>query len=103
MTDTAAQFAAHQKANRHLYELNALKVAEGFELNQNALHAFVGSVGGHKVSRDVVASDIAWLKEQGLVRTKVVDNVTVATITERGLDVVDGNTTVPGVARPLPT
>ncbi|HCC5907466.1 TPA: ArsR family transcriptional regulator [Citrobacter freundii] len=57
---------------------------------------------GHKVSRDTVRTQLAWLREQGLVTLSDVSGCYVAEITGRGDEVASGLTTVPGVKKPRP-
>ncbi|ELM3734813.1 ArsR family transcriptional regulator [Edwardsiella piscicida] len=57
---------------------------------------------GHKVSRDSVRTQLAWLREQGLVRLSDVSGCYVAEITGRGDEVANGLATVPGVKKPRP-
>ena len=57
---------------------------------------------GFRVSRDKVRTEIAWLAEQGLVGIEQVEDLLVATLTSRGLEVAEGRTHVPGVKRPSP-
>ncbi len=55
---------------------------------------------GHKVSRDVVRTQLAWLRAQGLVRLSDVGGCYVAEITGSGEDVANGLSGVPGVKEP---
>ena len=57
---------------------------------------------GHKGSRDTVRTQLAWLREQGLVTLSDVSGCYVAEITGRGDEVASGLTTVPGVKKPRP-
>ncbi|BBV67834.1 hypothetical protein STW0522KLE44_42220 [Klebsiella sp. STW0522-44] len=57
---------------------------------------------GHKVSRDAVRTQLAWLREQGLVTISDVSGCFVAEITGRGDEVASGLVTVPGVKKPRP-
>lgn len=57
---------------------------------------------GFTPSRDKVRTELAWLKEQGLIKTDDDPGITIATLTERGLDVARGRVVVPGVKRPSP-
>lgn len=84
-----------------LVVLRALAEDEGYSLNESVIQSILG-VFGHRVSRDRVKTELAWLKEQGLVRIETVVTVQVATITSRGLDVANGSVVVPGVKRPGP-
>ena len=54
-------------------------------------------------SRDDVLTDLAWLRDQALVRLiETVPGVQVAELSARGMDVARGMAIVPGVSRPSP-
>jgi hypothetical protein len=53
-------------------------------------------------TRDQIKTELAWLAEQQLVTSEDHAGLVVATLTERGLDVAEGRTVVPGVQRPSP-
>ena len=57
---------------------------------------------GHKVSRDTVRTQLAWLREPGLVTLSDVSGCYVAEITGRGDEVASGLATIPGVKKPRP-
>lgn len=57
---------------------------------------------GFSQSRDQVRTELAWLREQGLVSYDNDAGIIIATLTERGADAALGRTTVPGVKRPAP-
>lgn len=59
---------------------------------------------GVAASHDQVASDLAWLSEQGLVGLRTIGDTdkVLARITARGIDAANGRAIVPGVARPGP-
>jgi len=98
-------FADLLQADRRLVMLRLLQQSPGYALNSSILLTGLEELG-HRVSRDLVATELAWLAEQNLVRVEQVDTSTkallVATLTERGLDVQAGRATVPGVKRPSP-
>lgn len=94
-------FAEYQTADRKLVLLKALESATQYCCNAYLLRRFADSLG-HVVSADRIAQDLAWLAEQGLVTLEKALDVTVATITERGLDVAQGRAKVPGVQQPAP-
>jgi Fe2+ or Zn2+ uptake regulation protein len=58
------------------------------------------SMEGTAISRATLISDLIRLRDLGLVH--VFADITAAKLTADGLDVADGTTTLPGVARPLP-
>ncbi|AVO33018.1 hypothetical protein [Ottowia oryzae] len=94
-------FERHLAEDRRLVILRMLAHSMGYSANAYAVEAVLGDMG-HVVSTDRVRSDIAWLVEQGLATTTQVGGVTIAKITERGLDTARGKTVVPGVKRPQP-
>jgi len=57
---------------------------------------------GFTPSRDKVRTELAWLKEQGLVTYENDPHILIVSLTERGADVARGRTVVPGVKRPSP-
>ena len=81
--------------------LKALEQDLGYSHNESILHAIVEKFG-HKCSRDQVKTQLAWLREQGLVDLEEVAGIYVATITQRGADVATGRANAPGVKRPSP-
>lgn len=57
---------------------------------------------GFRPSRDRIRTQLAWLREQGLVALDCNRGCHVAHLTERGEEVAKGFATVPGVKRPSP-
>ncbi len=94
-------FADYQTEDRRLVLLRGLEAAAEYQANAYLLRRFCESVG-HLASADRIEADIAWLAEQGLVVRTVNGGVTIAKLTQRGLDVATGAATTPGVARPRP-
>lgn len=94
-------FETFQTEDRRLTLLRALSAAAEYRANAFLLRTYCDTVG-HTVSSDRLAADVAWLDEQGLVKSVAQAGVLVATLTERGLDVAQGRARVPGVARPRP-
>jgi hypothetical protein len=87
--------------DRRLVVLKGLEASAGFKAAQFVLQRYVEQFG-HVVSVDRVRADLAWLAEQGLATVVTPEGVTVATLTQRGLDVASGRAVVPGVTRPAP-
>lgn len=74
----------------------------GYDANESILDDCL-ALYGHKVSRDLVRNHLNWLEEQGLVQIeRLTDGFMVAKITQRGLDVANGEAVVDGVKRPRP-
>ena len=87
--------------DRRLVLLRCLADLPGMRSNSSVLHGHLDH-WGHSVSRDYVKTQLRWLGEQELVTLVDAGGVLVATLTERGHDVVAGTARVDGVARPLP-
>lgn len=81
--------------------LIVLRDMDGYSANDAILTDLVRARGIVN-SVDVVRTELAWLEEQGLVTVERFDELAVATITRRGVDVANGAARVPGVHRPLP-
>jgi len=96
---TKKSFETLQLEDRRLTILQLLKAdndgAHNIRILQRAL-----SAAGHGVSQDRLLQDLAWLKEQTLIQLDDTPSMVVARIAKRGADIVDRNTSVPGVASP---
>jgi hypothetical protein len=95
-------YGQFEREARRLVLLQALQHAAQYRTNNLMLLAYCEAIG-HTVSGDALVADLAWLAEQGLATLAMTGDVTVATLTARGLDVAKGSATVPGVHRPAPT
>lgn len=91
-------FTDHIRNARRLAVLTALFFAPGYCLPDDVLRDLV-SQAGYDSSLDALRADLSFLDETGLVER----NGNVPTLTERGVDVVCGRSTVDGVKRPLPS
>lgn len=87
--------------DRRLRILQLLARSPGYASNAVLIGTALEAVG-HSASSDAIASDLAWLEEQGLVRRRAIADVVVASITPRGADVAQGKAEQPGVRRPRP-
>ena len=81
--------------------LRFLSGAQGYKANSSILHSAAEDFG-LSASRDQIKTELAWLCEQGLVNCHDLAGLTVASLTQRGLDVTAGRCTVPGVQRSSP-
>lgn len=81
--------------------LDALETADAYTANEVVLAQKLAEFG-HRVSRDRLRSDLAWLAEQELLIAQQPGGVWVVTLTARGSDVARGHVQHPGVARPRP-
>ena len=84
--------------DRRLVILRSL-VDVGGEANESILNDCLDAYG-HRVSRDQVRAQLAWLQEQGIVTIEMVGSYMVATLTGRGQDVAEGRCVVPGIKKP---
>ena len=89
--------------DRRLSLLLVLLESSGYSANAFLMRDVAEQVYGHVATNDQVATDIAWLAEQGLVTSKTVGRVTLATLTRRGEDVASGRGSVPGVKKRGPS
>ena len=94
-------FATALAEDQRLRILQLLEQVEGYDLNIHILRDALARVG-HRPSLDRLTTELAWLAEQGLVTTREVGSLVVATATARGLDAACGRARVPGVKRPAP-
>lgn len=94
-------FREVQTEDRRLTLLKCLEAATAYKAAQFVLGRYCEQFA-HIVSQDQIKTDLAWLREQGLVTIEQPEGVYVATLTARGLDVATGRAQQPGVARPQP-
>ncbi|MEC7931494.1 MAG: ArsR family transcriptional regulator [Pseudomonadota bacterium] len=82
--------------------LRLLDGQPGYCANDSVLATAVQSLG-MTCTRDQMRGHVHWLKEVGVVTLLTpIDGVIVATLTERGADVANGRSTLPGIQRPSP-
>lgn len=95
-------FAERLREDRRLVILRLLAEQNAYRTNSSIIHAGLHHLGV-AATRDDVATDLSWLREQSLVFLEDVGaDLCVATLSSRGKDVVDGQAVVPGVSRPSP-
>ncbi|CAM3169081.1 ArsR family transcriptional regulator [Moritella viscosa] len=87
--------------DRRLVILRILNETPSYSANESILDSSL-DVYGHRVSRDVVLSEMHWLAEQGLISLSDAVDTAVAILTQRGIDVATGQALHPGVKRPRP-
>lgn len=93
-------------AGLRLTILRLVAGAEGRTANEHVLQLAAEGFG-FRVSRDRIRTELAWLKDQGVVAVVELERagdraLMVATANGRTLDVVDDRAVVPGIARPSP-
>ena len=79
---TTNDFAAHLAEDRRLVILRVLLESAAYTANEYLLHSMVERLG-HVVSTDRIHTDLAWLKEQGLISVDDVATVLVAKLQAR--------------------
>lgn len=89
-----------QEDRRYLI-LRALNDSKGYRASQLLLQSFIRSFG-QDVSGDVVQGEIAWLEDQGLVRSEKAGQIITVQLLGPGADVAAGRATYPGVRQPTP-
>ncbi len=94
--------------DRRRFILEALNEATGYQLNDLTLKSVLAGFG-HTAGRATIRHDLEWLRDKGLLRIEKLGGdgaadaptVWLGTLTERGADVVGGES-CPGVARRPP-
>jgi len=87
--------------HRLLTILTLLKDDPDYKIDFQLLQASLKLVG-FGVSSVVLMSDLTMLEEMQLISTSNMAGITLAILRNRGVDVADGVTVVPGIARPRP-
>lgn len=87
--------------DRRLKVLRTLQVSNDYRMSDALLQAALAAIGCG-VSVAVIRGDLAWLERQGLVTTTQLAGMTVAILRNEGVDVANGVSVVPGIARPRP-
>lgn len=95
------KFADYIREDRRLQILLALEACPSYRAGHFLLRSVLDGYG-HESSMDVLKGELAWLEEQGLIETRVLGDSIVADLKIRGLDVVQGRVTHPGIKRPQP-
>lgn len=94
-------FAKIVQEDRRLMVLLLLKESDQYSANEHLLRRALDNFG-HNVGKDLLRTELAWLSEQGLLKTTATADVVVAKLTSRGLDVADGRALIPGIKVPEP-
>ena len=70
--------------------------------NEALLQAALAEFGHRSDRADQVLADLAWLRDVQVLTTSQLSALTLATITQRGVDVAHGRAAVPGIKKPRP-
>lgn len=95
---TALELAAEL---RRLTILQILRDDPDYRMNDTLLSSCLKAQGQGTPSA-VLLADIAWLQALGLVVTESFFSGTIILLCDGGVDVADGVSVVPGIARPRP-
>lgn len=98
----SGSFQDYETAGRRLAILRILSRRTQYTTNEYSLNDELVGNYAHRVSRDRLHSDLAWLEEQDLLIVQAPRAGRIVTLTARGHDVATGLAKVPGVAQPLP-
>ncbi len=92
-------YVDHLRKHRRLSILRILDGAPGYSSNESILTGMLNQfrIGS---TRDQVRTELAWLAEQGLVTTEDLAGLYMATATQRGIEISQGISTHPDIARP---
>lgn len=94
-------YADYVQADLRLTILKLLERQNGYKLNEHVLHSALRQLA-HAVSREQLRAELSWLETEKLLRVEAFEGMTIAQLTERGLDAAQGSAAVPGVKRPAP-
>jgi hypothetical protein len=86
---------------RRLYILRILKASADYRMGDELLQESLKRIG-HAAPMAVLRADLAWLEQVGLVATTDMPGTTIALLRNDGVDVAEGISHVPGIARPRP-
>jgi hypothetical protein len=97
MTDYGKTVRRH----RRLVILRFLADCDGYSANASIIRDVANGMGiGSTV--DQVTTELAWLKEQGLIGLEDLGSVLLATATARGVEIAEGLASHPDIQRPSP-
>ncbi len=102
--DRHLSFSERVREEARLQALRVLSLAPEYTATDVLLHDVLRDKG-LAMGMSGVRVELSWLNENGFVVTQRVGGQTgmsIATLTERGLDVANGTSLVPGIARPRP-
>ena len=88
-------FSDYELTDQRLCMIRFLNEQGNKSLNESLLHSAVR--GLLNISRAQIREQIKWLDEAGLVDIDEIQDILVAVLTNKGIDVANGDTTVEGV------
>lgn len=94
-------YAKRVTEQQRLVLLQALAQDPDYRTNDLILATWLDETG-MTLSADKLRTELTWLEEQGFVTLAALGTLTIATLTNRGLDIAQGKTSAAGIARPRP-
>lgn len=95
------KLAAAWREHLRIGILRVLASAPAYSANESLLTDALHELG-FGATRDQVRGELTWLKEQFLVSIEELGGLMIATVSQRGVDVVEGRAAVPGIKKPSP-
>jgi len=95
-------YAEDLRKHRRLAILRHLELSSGYTSNAAMLGDVLQRVG-IRSSRDLITTELAWLRENGFVVLKESDGFVVVTATQAGAEIAQGVSTHPDIQRPSPS
>lgn len=94
-------YAELARKHRRLAILRFLADCDGYTANGSIIADVLNGVGIGSTS-DQVTTELAWLKEQGLIELVDLGHLLLATAATRGVEIAGGLAAHPGIQRPRP-
>lgn len=95
-------FDARVRADVRLAILQILAGDLGYSLNHAMMRDAVDRATAHSLTEEQVKEHFAWLEDRALVKTEELERYQIATLTDRGLKIVQGKERVEGIRLPTP-
>jgi hypothetical protein len=89
------------RKHRRLAILRFLKDCDGYAANGSILRDVLNGVGVSSTA-DQVTTELAWLREQGMISLDDLGSLMLATATTRGVEIAQGLASHPDIQRPSP-
>jgi hypothetical protein len=89
------------RKHRRLAILRFLKDCDAYSANGSIIRDVLNGVGVGSTS-DQVTTELAWLREQGMIQIDDLGSVLLATATTRGVEIAQGLASHPDIQRPSP-
>jgi hypothetical protein len=89
------------RKHRRLAILRFLKDCDGYAANSSILRDVLNGVGVSSTA-DQVTTELAWLREQGMISLDDLGSLMLATATTRGVEIAQGLASHPDIQHPSP-